>query len=115
MSVGLVVCRFACLFVFICLLCSFNLFVVRVCSTSPPGGNQVDGLPPAPVILNALWYGGRLFRELWRGARKKKPIFEQNLLSRMIQELTKLLGDRSVISIVVWLSDYRANSEVERK
>ena len=25
-----------------------KLFPVRSCSTSPPGGNQVDGLPPAP-------------------------------------------------------------------
>ena len=24
---------------------------VRFCSTSPPGGNQVDGLPPAPSHL----------------------------------------------------------------
>ena len=25
-----------------------SLFSMRVCSTSPSGGNQVDGLPPAP-------------------------------------------------------------------
>ena len=26
----------------------------QMCSTSPPGGNQVDGLPPAPVLYEAL-------------------------------------------------------------
>ena len=28
----------------------FSGIFVRLCSTSPPGGNQVDGLPPAPVF-----------------------------------------------------------------
>ena len=46
---------FVCLFVvglFVFLRCGtnllFRLFVCfLICSTSPPGGNQVDGLPPA--------------------------------------------------------------------
>ena len=34
-------------------LVSFRLFLfLFVCSTSPPSGNQVDGLPPAPVCQN---------------------------------------------------------------
>ena len=42
---------------FLCAAMVVGLFVplvpplgVCVCSTSPPGGNQVDGLPPAPVF-----------------------------------------------------------------
>ena len=32
------------------------LFYKRVCSTSPPGGNQVDGSQPAPSTgASALW------------------------------------------------------------
>ena len=43
-----VLCVFACLFFFACLFSSSALWCVW-CSTSLPGGNQVDGLPPAPV------------------------------------------------------------------
>ena len=27
----------------------FFIIIIKSCSTSPPGGNQVDGLPPAAV------------------------------------------------------------------
>ena len=35
-----------------------------VCSTSPPGGNQVDGLTPAPVICQEICHSAMfVFRE----------------------------------------------------
>ena len=37
------------------------------CSTSPPGGNQVDGLPPAPVLR-----GGR--RASWPSRRQRTNV-----------------------------------------
>ena len=57
------VCWFGCLFAsplvsilcFCSSICLLVLLLVRVCSTSPPGGNQVDGLPPAPVIWERCW------------------------------------------------------------
>ena len=38
----------------VCCVAGLCVFCVsgRLCSTSPPGGNQVDGLPPAPVYRN---------------------------------------------------------------
>ena len=32
-------------------LCVLRVFA-GLCSTSPPGGNQVDGLPPASTLLS---------------------------------------------------------------
>ena len=34
------------------------------CSSSPPGGNQVDGLPPAPSTPEWVFYRGRQFTTL---------------------------------------------------
>ena len=52
---------------FLCAAMFVGLFVplvpplgVCVCSTSPPGGNQVDGLPPAPVIRELLQLVGQI-------------------------------------------------------
>ena len=35
---------------FVCSV-GFLFFFFIICSTSPPGGNQVDGLPPAASVL----------------------------------------------------------------
>ena len=53
-------CRFMCLFfvymlvfwfTFMILLCFVPLVKKQICSTSPSGGNQVDGLPPASSFV----------------------------------------------------------------
>ena len=39
--------------------------MTKACSTSPPGGNQVDGLPPV-VHTHAVWLGAALVRNISR-------------------------------------------------
>ena len=50
----------ACACVFICVRLQG---LAGVSSTSPPGGNQVDGLPPAPVFVqgNVFVYVYKIF------------------------------------------------------
>ena len=48
-----------------CLRCFKKIFWKKRCSTSPPGGNQVDGLPPAlSVILGVLRWNLRYFPKI---------------------------------------------------
>ena len=49
---------------------------VRVCSTSPPSGNQVDGLPPAPVTVEQTYghYARSNTGEEWFGRESSSRI-----------------------------------------